>query len=154
LLVKAGYDTRMKNNRDHGDYSISTDAGRLDIAFIHDFLSTKSYWAQGRSRETVSRSVQNSVCFGVYASDGRQVGFARLVTDRATFAWVCDVFIDEAHRGKGLGKRLVEAVVSHPCLKGLKKVVLGTRDAHELYRRHGGFKSLETPERWMERPGS
>ncbi|HTP59923.1 MAG TPA: GNAT family N-acetyltransferase, partial [Spirochaetia bacterium] len=118
-----------------GEYSISTDPRRLDLDFIHHFLSTKSYWAQGRPRETVALSMENSICFGLYAPDGRQAGFARVVTDRATFAWVCDVFVDEAHRGKGLGKRLVRAVVTHPELEAVKWLVLGTRDAHGLYRR-------------------
>ncbi len=140
----------MKNE---GGYSISTDSGHLDIGFIHDFLSRKSYWAQGRPRETVELSIRNSVCVGAYAPDGRQAGFARAVTDQATFAWICDVFVDEAHRGKGLGKRLIQAMVSHPSLKGVKRLVLGTRDAHELYRRYGGFENLKSPERWMERPG-
>jgi len=135
-----------------GEYSISTDPRRLDLDFIHHFLSTKSYWAQGRPRETVALSMENSICFGLYAPDGRQAGFARVVTDRATFAWVCDVFVDEAHRGKGLGKRLVRAVVTHPELEAVKWLVLGTRDAHGLYRRYGGFQDLKNPERWMERP--
>jgi len=134
-----------------GEYSVTTDRERMDLAFIHDFLSKKSYWAQGRPRETVAHSIENSLCFGVFSPDGKQVGFARLVTDYATFAWLCDVFIDEAHRGRGLGKRLIQAVVGDPRVQGIKRIVLGTRDAHELYRRYGGFQALATPERWMER---
>jgi len=144
----------MEKSNPGGDYTISTNPDLLDLGFIHDFLSTKSYWAQGRSRETVALSIRSSLCFGVYAPDGRQAGFARAVTDHATFAWVCDVFVDEAHRGKGLGKRLIQAVVTHPDLAAVKRLVLGTRDAHELYRRYGGFESLRNPERWMERPRS
>ncbi|HUI72460.1 MAG TPA: GNAT family N-acetyltransferase [Spirochaetia bacterium] len=140
----------MKNT----EYSVTTDRERMDLRFVHDFLSTKSYWAQGRAREIVERSMENSLCFGVFSPDGQQVGFARLVTDYATFAWLCDVFIDEAHRGKGLGKKLIQAVVSNPSVKGIKRIVLGTRDAHGLYRQYGGFQPIANPERWMERPAT
>ena len=97
-----------------------------------------SYWAQGRSFEAVQKSVEHSLCFGVYAGR-QQVGFARVVTDYATFAWLCDVFILESHRGKGLGKRLIECVVAHPELQSVR-FMLATRDAHELYRRYGGLE--------------
>ncbi len=123
---------------------------RLDIELIHAYLSQRAYWALGRPCEVVQRSIENSLCFGVYVQD-QQVGFARVVTDYATFARLCDVFILEAHRGRGLGKRLVEAVVAHPALRGLGRLLLATRDAHALYRRHGGFEALQAPERWMER---
>lgn len=133
-----------------GQFLISDDPGRLEVEVIHRYLSQESYWAQGRSREVVERSIANSLCLGVY-EDGRQVGFARVVTDYATFAWLCDVFVLESGRGHGLGKWLVECVVSHPKLQGLRRVLLATRDAHGLYRDYGGFKPLANPERWMER---
>jgi len=133
-----------------GDYEISTDPAKLDIEFIHTFLDRESYWAQGRPLDVVRRSLENSLCFGVYAGSD-QVGFARVVTDYATFAWVCDVFIAEAHHGHGLGKWLIESVVTYPALQGLRQIILATRDAHELYRRYGGFESLPAPEKWMSR---
>jgi RimJ/RimL family protein N-acetyltransferase/GNAT superfamily N-acetyltransferase len=133
-----------------GDYQISTDPARLDLEFIHEYLTNTSYWAQGRPLATVQKSLAHSLCFGVYRDD-RQVGLARVVTDYATFAWVCDVFIAEAHRGCGLGKWLIERVVTHPDLRGLRQLLLVTRDAHELYRRYGGFNGLPAPEKWMIR---
>jgi GNAT superfamily N-acetyltransferase len=117
-------------------YEISTDRARLDIALIHRFLSEEAYWAKGRDRATVERSIENSMPFGAYL-DGRQVGFARVVTDYATFAWLADVFVLPEHRGHGLGKRLVEAAISHPDLAGHQRWLLGTADAHDLYRRYG-----------------
>lgn len=140
--------TATENHRDGSE--ISTDPSRLDLELIHDFLSHTSYWAQGRPFSVVQKSVQNSLCFGMYTG-GQQVGFARVVTDRATFAWLCDVFILETHRGRGLGKWLIECVVAHPELRELRLFLLATRDAHELYERHGGFESLQTSERWMVR---
>lgn len=130
-------------------YTISTDKTRLDTGLIHRFLSEESYWAQGRPLELVQRSLANSLCFGVYAAGGQQVGFARVVTDYTTFAWLCDVFIVRAHRGRSLGKWLVETVIDHPDLAGVWRFVLATSDAHELYRRYGGFETLPSPERWM-----
>jgi GNAT superfamily N-acetyltransferase len=118
------------------EYTISTDRSRLDVEVIHRFLSEESYWARGRTREVTDRSIENSVCFGVYRGE-EQVGFARAVTDRATFAWLADVFILPEHRGQGLGKRLVEAALGEPSLEGVYRWVLGTADAHELYRRYG-----------------
>jgi len=134
----------------HGAYTLSTDVGKLDAGFIQDFLANSSYWAQNRSLAVTQKALANSLCFGVY-SDTEQVGLARVVTDYATFAWVCDVFIAEAHRGHGLGKWLIERVVTHPDLRGLKQILLVTRDAHELYRRYGGFDGLPAPEKWMIR---
>ena len=132
-----------------GEYSISTDGARLDLEVVHDFLATKSYWATGRSMETIRRSVENSVAFGVYKG-GEQVGFARVITDYATFAWLADVFIVESARGQGLGKWLVQVILAHPQLQGFRRWVLATKDAHELYRGFG-FDELKRPERWMER---
>jgi len=139
------------NSSSESDYAISTDRDRLDVSLVHAFLSQSSYWARGRSRDLVATSIQNSLSFGVYAPDGGQVGFARIVTDYSTFAWLCDVFILEEHRHSGLGKRLVEAVVDHPDLKPIRRILLATADAHDLYRRYGGFDLLAHPERWMER---
>ncbi len=129
-------------------YLISTDRSLLDLRFVHGYLRT-SYWAAGVPEEVVRRSVENSLCFGVY-SDEEQVGFARVVTDRATFAYLADVFVLEEHRGRGLGKWLVEVVLSHPELRGLRRWMLATRDAHELYRRYG-FAELGRPGIFMER---
>ena len=131
-------------------YTISTDRARLDIPRIHRFLSTEAYWAPGVGLDVVERSIANSVCFGVYAADGEQVGFARVVSDRATFAWLADVYIESAHRGHGLGKRLVATVLEHPELQGLRRWMLGTADAHELYRRFG-FDGLKDVRRFMAR---
>jgi len=131
-------------------YTLSTDRSRLDVALIHEALSRRAYWAHGRPPEVVQRSIEHSLCFGIYDAEGL-AAFARVVTDYATFAWLCDVFVLEEHRGRGLGKWLVEATVGHPDLEGLKLFVLATRDAHELYRRYGGFELLPAPERWMVR---
>lgn len=133
-----------------GDYTISTDNQRLDIQTIHNFLSTESYWAQGRSIQTVQRALSNSLNFGLYTGD-KLIGFARVVTDYATFAWVADVFVLSTYRGKGLAKWLMEVVLGHPQLQGFRRWVLATKDAHALYARFG-FIPLHRPERWMERP--
>ncbi len=137
-----------------GEYVISTDKQRIDLNAVHDFLANRSYWAQGRSLETIHRSIENSVVFGVYAQDAagvsRQIGLARVVTDYATFAWLCDVFVLETARGNGLGKWLIECVVSHPELQNLRLWLLATRDAHGLYEKYG-FKVVEEPGRWMTR---
>jgi GNAT superfamily N-acetyltransferase len=132
-----------------GVYSISTDRSRLDLDMIHDFLSNTSYWAVGRTFETVRRSIENSLAFGLYENE-KQIGFARVVTDYATFAWMADVFVLEAARGKGLGTWLIEVILSHPELQGFRRWTLATKDAHEIYRKFG-FSELKRPERWMER---
>jgi GNAT superfamily N-acetyltransferase len=132
-----------------GEYLISTDRSRLDITLIHDFISNHSYWGKGRSREVVERSIEHSLPFGLYKGD-EQVGFARIVTDYATFAWIADVFVVAAHRGRGLSKWLMEVIIAHPQLQGFRRWVLSTKDAHELYARFG-FIRLHRPERWMER---
>ena len=140
--------TDLEYHRD--GFSISTDRSKLDVGAVHEYLSARSYWAQGRSLDVVRKSIEHSLCFGVY--EGRElVGFARVVTDYVTFAWLCDVFILESHRGQGLGKWLIACVVAHPDLRGLKNLLLATRDAHELYHRYGGFEGLEKPEKWMRR---
>jgi ribosomal protein S18 acetylase RimI-like enzyme len=129
-------------------YLVSTDPGRLNLGVIHSFLEG-SYWARGVPLEVVGRSVENSLCFGLYRGD-EQVGFARVVTDRATFAYLADVFVLKEHRGRELGKMLTEVVLSHPELQGLRRWILATADAHELYRRYG-FSELGSPEIFMER---
>jgi GNAT superfamily N-acetyltransferase len=131
-------------------YEISTDPARLDRELIHRFLSEDAYWAKGRSREIVDRSVDHSIPFGAYDGDGRQVGFARVVTDRCTFAWIADVFVVEEHRGRGIGKELMEAILAHPELQVMGRWFLGTADAHGLYARYG-FEPLERVERFMAR---
>jgi GNAT superfamily N-acetyltransferase len=118
------------------EYEITTDKQRLDIGHIHDFLANRSYWARNIPHEVVKRSIEHSLCFGLFYS-GRQVGFARAVTDFATFAYLADVFIDEGYRGAGLGKWLVGTILDHPGLAGLRMIALGTRDAHGLYERFG-----------------
>jgi GNAT superfamily N-acetyltransferase len=142
----------MMTSTEHrrGGYLVSTDRTKLDLHLIHHYLSHRSYWAQERSLATVERSIEHSLCFGVYAGT-QQVGFARVVTDYATFGWLCDVFILESHRGQGLGKWLIESVVAHPQVQELRIVLLATRDAHELYHRYGGFQELPAPEKWMRR---
>ena len=138
-----------QNEWRRGDYTISTDRARLDVEAVHEFLSTQSYWARGRDFETVRRAVENSLPFGVYKG-GRQIGFARVVTDYATFAWLADVYVLDEFRGEGLGKWLVEVVLSHPELQNLRRWILGTRDAHELYRRFG-FNEIEQPQFYMHK---
>ncbi len=124
------------------DYAISCDPRYLDLALIHRFLSETSYWAEGIPEDVVRRSIAGSIPFGLYQGDplvgvAKQVGFTRVVTDRATFAWVCDVFVLEEHRGKGLGKWLMESVLAHPDLQGLRLRVLSTKDAQALYAKYG-----------------
>lgn len=129
-------------------YEVSTDPTRIDLDYVHGYLSRQSYWAGAVPREVVARSVANALSFGVYAPDGAQVGFARVVTDKATFAWLADVFIDPDRQGLGLGKGLMDAIVAHPDLQGLRRFMLATADAHGLYERYG-FKTIENPERLM-----
>ncbi|GAA2437700.1 GNAT family N-acetyltransferase [Streptomyces macrosporus] len=130
-------------------YEISTDPARLDAARIHHWLSTDAYWALGRSREKQDRAIAGSLNFGAYdTGTGEQVGYARVVTDHATFAWLCDVYVAPAARGRGLGKALVEAVRDHLEPHGLRRVMLATDDAHGLYERVG-FRPLDEPRKWM-----
>ena len=131
-------------------YSISTDKTKLDVGMIHHFLYTTAYWAVGRPMSIVRKSIENSLCFGLY--DGEtQVGFARIVTDYATFGWMCDVFILTSHRGRGLGKWLVACITDHPDVKGLRRILLSSRDAREFYENYGGFRPLLYPANWMEK---
>jgi GNAT superfamily N-acetyltransferase len=130
------------------DYEISTDVDRLDVDVIHKFLAEDSYWSRGIPRSTVERAIANSLCFGVYHR-GAQVGLARVVTDRSTFALLADVFILEPHRGKGLSKWLMRCIVGHQDLQGLRRLLLLTSDAHGLYSQFG-FEPLGSPSRFME----
>jgi predicted GNAT family acetyltransferase len=130
-------------------FDISTDPARLDLDRVHRWLSTDAYWALGRSRETVERAVAGSVNCGAYAPDGTQVAYARAVTDRATFGWLCDVYVDPAWRRRGLAIRLVETVRDHLLGLGVRRLLLATADAHGLYARLG-FTPLADPGRWME----
>jgi GNAT superfamily N-acetyltransferase len=140
----------MVESWERDDYLISTDRSRLDVELIHEFLSKATYWAVGRKRDVVQRSIENSLPFGIYKGNN-QIGFARVVTDYATFAWVADVFVLPEYRGRGLSKWLMEIILAHPQLQGFRRWVLATKDAHSLYERFG-FIPLHRPERWMERP--
>ncbi|WP_340562952.1 GNAT family N-acetyltransferase [Streptomyces sp. GSL17-111] len=132
-------------------YDLSTDAGRLDLDRVHHWLSTDAYWALGRSREKQERAVAGSLNFGVYArSDGAQVAYARVVTDHATFAWLCDVYVAPSARGAGIGTALVEAVCAELEPSGLRRVLLATADAHGLYAK-AGFRPMPEPDQYMAR---
>jgi GNAT superfamily N-acetyltransferase len=131
------------------EFTISTDKTKLSTEYIHDYLSNQSYWAKGIPLDTVKRAIEGSLCFGVFAGD-KQIGFARMVTDTATFAYLADVFIDEAWRGRGLSKWLMEVIMAHPHLQGLRRIMLATRDAHELYRQYG-FTEVDDPARLMQK---
>jgi len=128
-------------------YTVSDDRWRVDREAVHAFLAD-SYWARGISREIVERSIRHSLCFGIYRGD-IQAGFARVVTDHATFAYLADVFVLPVHRGRGLGKWMMECILAHPDLQGLRRFLLGTRDAHGLYARFG-FAAPRNPTIWME----
>ena len=129
-------------------YRISTANHELDIPLIHDFIS-HSYWGKDVPQAVVEKAIKNSQCFGVFADTGDQVGFARVITDRATFAYLADVFILEAHRGKGLAKQLMAHIAEYPDLQGLRRMMLATRDAHGLYA-GCGFTPLANPDTFME----
>lgn len=129
-------------------YTISTDKTKINVSYTHQFLSGESYWAPNIPREVVERSIEGALCFVVLHGD-EQVGFARVITDGATFAYLADVFIDPAHRGKGLSKRLMQVIMDHPSLQGLRRFLLATRDAHRLYAQYG-FTPLTAPDRWMQ----
>ena len=134
--------------RRRGEFLISTNRARLDLNVVHGFL-TNSYWAKGIPREVVARSIEHSLCFGIYEVVGAQVGFARVVGDFATVAYLGDVFVLESHRGRGLSKWLMQCIVEHPALQNLRRWILLTRDAHELYSKFG-FTAVKAPERYME----
>jgi len=128
-------------------FTITTEKAKFDVEFIHSFL-THSYWAEGISKEIIKRSIEGALCFGVFEND-KQIGFARMITDKATFAYLADVFIIEEYRGRGLSKWLLEVIMSHPSLQGLRRVMLATKDAHGLYEKFG-FTALNNVDRWMQ----
>jgi GNAT superfamily N-acetyltransferase len=136
------YETHLEN------FTITTDPARLDLDAVTDMLS-RAYWAKGRTKQVIARYVEHSLVFGIYSGDC-QVGFARVVTDYTTFAWLCDVFIHEDYRGRGLGKWLMESILEHPELQGLRRFLLVTRDAHGLYAKYG-FTPFAAPNNWMEK---
>lgn len=136
--------------RRDGEFVISTDRERLQIETIQRFLNEESYWAQERTEKQTAAALKNSICFGVYL-DEKQIGFARVVSDLATFAYLGDVFIVQEFRGRGLSKFLMEAILAHPDLQNLRRWILATADAHRLYAQFG-FHQLTHPERWMELP--
>lgn len=128
-------------------FTITTEKEKLDIEVIHSFL-TRSYWAEGISKEVIKRSIEGALCFGLF-ENGKQIGFARMITDKATFAYLADVFIIEEYQGRGLSKWLMEVIMSHPSLQGLRRMMLATRDAHGLYEKFG-FTALNHVDRWMQ----
>jgi GNAT superfamily N-acetyltransferase len=130
-----------------GEYTISTDRARIDVAAVHGFLSA-TYWAPGIPEDVVRRGIAGSICFGIYHG-ADQVGFARVITDRATYAYLSDVYVLESHRGRGLAKWMMELIMAHPSLQGLRRFALSTRDAHSLYAQFG-FQIVGNPERQME----
>jgi GNAT superfamily N-acetyltransferase len=141
---------KTKQEWQNGDFIISADRKRLQIDAIHKFLTEESYWAKERTREQTETAIKNSLCFGVYRGEN-QIGFARVVSDYATFAYLGDVYIIEEFRGKGLSKWLMETLINYPDLQGLRRWILATRDAHALYEKFG-FTELKHPTRWMEKP--
>ena len=134
-----------------GGYWVSDERALIDLARVHDWISRESYWAEGRPRDVMARAIENSLVLGLYSAEGTQVGFARFVTDYATFAWLCDVFIDAGHRNDGLGAFLVDTAVGHPDVRGVRQI-LAAEPGRSLYARLG-YRPLAHPERWMERPG-
>ena len=138
----------MHAEHQRGEYSITTDPASFNLDVVHGYL-TNCYWAQGIPRETVERSIEGALCFALFAGK-EQVGFARVITDRATYAYLADVFILEAHRGRGLAKWMMDCILGHPELQGLRRWSLVTRDAHGLYEQFG-FTPLQEPQRYMEK---
>ena len=147
--TRASNDATETVEHRRGEFLISTDLARLDLDVIHNFLAN-CYWARGIPREVVERSIEQALCFGIYDGSGAQVGFARVISDFATIAYVGDVFVLESHRGRGLSKWLMECITQHPALQNLRRWILTTRDAHGLYAQVG-FAPVKSPERYMER---
>jgi len=145
-MLPARPDTVVEHHR--GEFIVSTDGSRLDLDVIYGFL-TKTYWAKGIPRNVVERSIEHSLCFGIYDGSGGQVGFARVISDFATVAYLGDVFVLESHRGRGLSKWMMECIVQHPALQGLRRWILLTQDAHGLYSQFG-FTAVKAPDRYME----
>ena len=145
---RKGGEMALSWRRENDEFEISTDGARVDVPAVHAFL-TASYWARGVPLAVVEHSVHNSMCFGIYRGH-EQLGFARVITDRATFAYLADVYVLPEFRGRGLAKWLMECILSHPDLQGLRRWSLVTLDARPLYQKFG-FRALATPERWMEK---
>ena len=139
----------MQTDWQNGEFTISLDQSRLQLDAIHRYLSEESYWAKERTRQQTETAMKNSLSFGVYKGE-KQIGFARVVTDYATFAYLGDVFILEEFRGRGLSKWLMETIINHPELQGFRRWILATKDAHTLYEKFG-FAELRFPLRWMEK---
>ena len=154
--IRGGHDGPMSARTietHHGDHLISTDPARVDVVDVHRWLSEQAYWALGRTFETQRRAIEHSaLVVGAYTAEGDQVGFARMVTDLATFAWLADVYVIDEARGTGLGAAMVAAIVEHPDVATIKRQLLATADAHDLYARFG-YEPLAEPERWMFRLG-
>lgn len=131
------------------DYRLSDDPTEIDVERVVDWILNDAFWAKGRTREVVELSLQNSIPIGVYAHDGRQVAVARIVSDRATFVWLCDVYVDREHRGQGLGTAIANWTAEWADRQGIKRVILSTLDAHGVYAK-AGFTPVAHPERWME----
>ncbi len=148
MAVAHRTDTEILAEYSRGEFVISTDPERLSLDVVYGFL-TNCYWAKGIPREVVAQSIQSSLCFGVYDGNGAQVGFARVISDFATIAYIGDVFVLETHRGHGLGKWLMQCIMQHPRLQNLRRWILTTRDAHGLYSQVG-FTPVKFPERFME----
>ena len=132
----------------NSEFTISTDQALLDFGFIYSYLSGESYWAKNISKDKLLKAIKNSTCFGIYKKE-LQVGFARVISDRASFAYICDVFVSEDYRAIGLAGRLMNEIMSFPDFQTLRRWTLATSDAHGLYEKHG-FKSLAAPRNWME----
>ncbi len=128
-------------------FVISTEKSKLDIDYIHNYLCNESYWAENIPIAVVKKAIEGSLCFGIYNED-KQIGFARVITDMACFAYLADVFVDKSYRGLGISKWLMEVIIAHPDLQGLRRFLLATRDAHTLYEKFG-FSLLSHPEKWM-----
>jgi GNAT superfamily N-acetyltransferase len=137
----------MNYSASKNGFIITTDKSKINLEYVHDFLSG-SYWSAGIPVQTVKKAVEGSLCFGVYHND-KQIGFARMITDSATFAYLADVFIDQNYRGKGLSKWLMEVIMAHPDLQGLRRIMLATKGAHGLYKKYG-FTPITGVERWMQ----
>ncbi|PWL38971.1 GNAT family N-acetyltransferase [Flagellimonas aquimarina] len=130
------------------DFYISTEKSKMDISLVHKYLSEESYWAKGRSKELVIKSIENALCFGVFSKNGEQVAFARIATDFVVFAWLMDVFVVEHHQGKGIGRMLLKHIFDYPDLQNVNGIGLRTNDAHSLYKEFG-FETIPSPETWM-----
>ncbi len=156
VVVDAGHDgpvTARLVELHHGQHLLSTDPARVDVDAVHEWISERSYWATGRSLATQRRAIENSsLVIGAYDAAGVQIGFARMVTDLATFAWLADVYVVESARGLGLGTAMVRTIVEHPDVVAIRRQLLATGDAHELYERFG-YRALAEPGMWMLREG-